>query len=124
MSLSNLASGDTFTVYTETATDWSDGQSVTARGDNITGNVQTLSAEEIVAFGLEGMRRGVQIFCSTDPNLNEDSFLRHTSRSDGSSVTPRWFRVQAVMEEGRPGETNLWIVLAEQLTPAGVPDVS
>jgi hypothetical protein len=124
MGISNLASGDTFVVYTEEASNWSDNQSVTATGATITGTVQTLSAEEAVAFGFEGMRRGVQIFCSTDPSIDEDSFLQHTARADGSSVTPRWFRVQAVMEEGRPGETNLWIILAEQLTAAGVPDVN
>lgn len=124
MSLLNLATGDILQRYVESADAWTDNQRVTAQGSAIEGAVQLMTASESEAFAADGMSRIAHIYFSSDPQIDEKYFLKHTQRSDGSAVTPRWYRVLSVIEEGRPGQTLLWMAIAEQLTGAGEPEVS
>ena len=122
MPLSSLATGDILRVYAKESGDWTEDEVVRYQRQ-VEGLVQNLTASEAADYGLDGQRRSVQMLFAANPQINERMMVLHNSRSDGSAVTPRWFEVAGCFEEGRPGQTLLWVVLAYELTNMGTPTI-
>ncbi|MAT51485.1 MAG: hypothetical protein CMK32_09915 [Porticoccaceae bacterium] len=122
MSVSTIATGDTVQIYAEASDDWTDNQRVTLQTADVDCKVQMLSADESDGFLSDAEAKGVQVLFASDPSLNSRCYLKHTARADGS-ISARWFKVMGTFEEGRPGQTLLWVAMCEELTGAGAPTV-
>jgi hypothetical protein len=108
MSLEDLCSRDTVTVTPQTAT------TGTAFGVTYTDGTprsvsccaQELDSKEILDYSARGLNVTHQLFFSADPSISNTDKLTYGGNT---------LQVKGAFKEGRPGETLLWIVLAESL---------
>jgi hypothetical protein len=122
MAVSGLAKGDKLGVYRETADDFTENERVVFVKE-IEACVQLLSTKEARDYGGDGQSRFVQVLMSQDLGISTLHILRHLSKTDGSIVPQRWYRVRSTKEEGAPGRTVLWVAYAEELTNDGIPTI-
>lgn len=78
---------------------------------------ESLSAEEIRDYAAFGMRATHRFMFSSDPRITPQN---HIGYPVGSKTI---MHVTAVTDQGRPGETLLWIVLCELKTTRDRPEV-
>lgn len=77
-------------------------------GSELSCLVQQLDASEVLQYQSQGMVVSHQILFSSEPTI-----LKKNSRLLWGST---YLRVEGIYSEGRPGETLLWIALAQQVT--------
>jgi len=110
MSIQDLCDNDTIVKQTETATTGTSFGVAESYADTATLDclVQEMSADEILQYAARGMEVTHFVYFSTDPGISNQHRLKWSGE--------RFLRVRGAFKEGRPGESLLWIVLAEEVT--------
>lgn len=115
MSLSELTTVDTITPQTESISVGSSGGVNESYSDESTLSclVQEVSSKERLDYASRGISVDVELFFSSSPDIGIDKRIK--LNTVGGEADGRICRVTGAYKEGRPGETLLWVVLANFL---------
>lgn len=119
MTIGSMCSGDILTKYEKSEGSFGRNATMTPAGQ-VEGNLQYLSTKAAMEYGAASQERVCEVYFDEPHGMNENFAFMHTSRADGSAVTPRLFQVLSTYEEGPPGRTLLYVVVGREITGRGL----
>lgn len=112
MSIESLCDSDDITVETETISIGSEFGVVETFASGVAKRclVQEIDGKERLDYASRGIRCDMELYFSANPNIDLGRRIRLDTV--GGVADGRICRVTGAYKEGRPGESLLWIVLA------------
>lgn len=122
MSIQSLCTGDFITPYSIAESGWSSSITGTA-GSQIECRIDTNSSRQDSSNGRNDDNASYMAYFSSDPSFAIGKYAKWTKTGGANLATPKYLQCTGHYTEGRPGVTQLWVVMFDRATADGVEGV-
>ncbi len=122
MSISSICTGDFITPYSIAESGWSSSITSTA-GSAIECRIDTNSSRQDSSVGKNDDSASYMAYFASDPSFAIGKIAAWTKTGGANLATPKYLECVGHYTEGRPGKTQLWVVMFERATADGIAGV-